>query len=812
MAKKEKVIPRDIEDEMKQSYIDYAMSVIVGRALPDLRDGLKPVHRRILYAMRELGLVHNKPHKKSARCVGEVLGKYHPHGDLAVYDALVRMAQDFSLRYPLIDGQGNFGSVDGDAPAAMRYTEVRLARITEELLSDLDKNTVDFVDNFDGSLKEPSLLPARLPNLLINGSEGIAVGMATNIPPHNLGEVIDGINLLIDKPDTTIEELHQIIKGPDFPTAGIIYGKEGLQNIYATGRGLIKLRARVAVEDMEHGRQRIIVREIPYQVNKAKLLADTANLVKEKRIDGISDLRDESDREGIRVVIELKRDENPDLVLNQLFSKTQLQITYGAIMLALVDNHPQVLNLRQILGNYVQHRKSIVIRRTQFDLNKAQNRAHILEGLKIALQHLDAVIKIIKSSKDVDKARNSLMGKFKLSKMQAQAILDMKLQQLTGLERKKIDDEYLELIKHIAQLKAILQDPKKVLSVIKQELNEIKAKYADARKTEIVEETEEVKVEDLIKEEEVVITFSQAGYIKRIPLERYRSQLRGGRGITGMTMREEDFAKDIFITSTHKYMLFFSNLGKVYWLKVFQIPEASRQSMGKAIVNLLQMSSAEEKITAAVAVDEFTPDEYIVMATQSGMIKKTPLSAFSNPRRGGIIAVSLKQKDHLIEVKLTDGKQDIILGTREGFAIHFKEEDIRSIGRTGQGVRGIRLRPGDRVVGMEAVGEDGCFLVVTEGGFGKRTEVKKYRRQSRGGKGIINIKTDARRGIVVGMEKVNDEDEIVLMTRQGIINRQSGKGIRLIGRNTKGVRLIKLDGEDKVVGAECISAEILSQS
>jgi len=797
----ERAIPRTIEDEMKDSYIDYAMSVIVGRALPDVRDGLKPVHRRILYAMDELGLAPNKSYKKSARVVGEVLGKYHPHGDMAVYDSMVRMIQDFSLRYPLIDGQGNFGSVDGDMPAAMRYTEVRLADIATEMLADINKRTVDFVPNFDESLEEPVVLPARLPNLLVNGSSGIAVGMATNIPPHNLAEVIDGMVMLIENPDIEIADLVKAIKGPDFPTGGIISGRKGIRDAYRTGRGSIKVRADVDIEEIGGGKQAIIVNELPYQVNKAQLLETIADLVRDKKIDGISNLRDESDRSGMRIVIELKRDENGQIVLNQLFNHTQLETTFGIIMLALVNNVPRILNLKEMLWQYLEYRKEIVTRRTKFDLERAEERAHILEGLKVAVENLNKVIAIIEKSKDADRARESLMETFKFSRAQAQAILDMRLHQLTGLERDKLLEEYVESIKSIEQFKEILANPQKVLEIIKKELATVKEKYGDNRKTRIKAQAVEMDIEDLIPEEDVVVTISHAGYVKRLPVSTYRAQRRGGKGITGMVTREEDFIEDIFITTTHSYMLFFTNMGKVYWLKVYEIPEAARTARGKAIVNLVQLSSPGEAITSMVAVKDFAKEEdkYLLMVTSMGIIKMTDLKEYSNPRRGGIIAIKLEKGDSLIDVKLSTGKEGILIGTKKGKAIRFPEEKLRSIGRTGQGVRGIRIGGGDGVVGMEIIKKGDTLLTATAKGYGKRTSVDKYRLQARGGKGVINIITDERNGEVIGIRRVAEEDDVMLVTSRGLFIRLLVKAIRLIGRSTKGVRLIRLEEGDRLV-------------
>ncbi|MFH1283852.1 MAG: DNA gyrase subunit A [bacterium] len=794
------ILPRNIEDEMKDSYIDYSMSVIIGRALPDVRDGLKPVHRRILFTMDEMGLVFNKAYKKSARVVGDVLGKYHPHGDSAVYDALVRMVQEFSLRYTLVDGQGNFGSVDGDPPAAMRYTEVRMDRITQEMLSDIDKNTVDFMTNYDGSLQEPQVLPAMLPNLLLNGSSGIAVGMATNIPPHNLTELVDAINAYIDDKEITTADLMKIIKGPDFPTGGTICGYNGIKNYFETGRGSVKIRAKAHIEDMRGGKQAIIVDELPYQVNKSSLLSTIAELVRDKRIEGISDLRDESNRDGIRVMIELKRDGNSQVILNQLYKHTQMEVSFGVIMLALVENKPKVLSLKEMMGHYIDHRCTIVRRRTQFDLNKAEERAHIVEGLRIAIDNLDRIINIIRESNDSETARKQLVNEFKLSFKQAHAILEMRLHQLTGLERKKLQDEYLDLIKTIEQLTSILADSRKILTIVREELANLKEKYGDARRTELAAEIQDLCMEDLIREEDVVVTLSHAGYVKRLPVTTYKSQRRGGRGVTGMSTREEDFIEDLFICTTHSYLLFFTNLGRVYWVKVYEIPEGGRTSKGKAVVNLLQLSQANEKITAAISVKDFEAqkDNFLLMMTAQGTIKKTNLDNFSNPRRGGIIAISLDENDKLIDVKLTNGKQGIIIATKEGAAIRFLEEDVRPIGRSGQGVRGIRLEKGDEVVGMEVVQPNESLLTVTENGFGKRSKVDLYREQSRGGKGVINIRATERNGKVVGIRRVKDEDDIVLMTMQGIVIRQPVKGISQIGRNTQGVRLVKLESNDKL--------------
>ncbi|OQA91302.1 MAG: DNA gyrase subunit A [Elusimicrobia bacterium ADurb.Bin231] len=803
------VLPRNIEDEMRSSYIDYSMSVIVGRALPDARDGLKPVHRRILFTMKEMGLKHTSAYKKSARVVGDCLGKYHPHGDRAVYDAMVRMAQDFSLRYTLVEGQGNFGSIDGDPPAAMRYTEVRLDKIAEQMLSDIDKDTVDFGPNYDGSLTEPLVLPAKLPCLLVNGSSGIAVGMATNIPPHNLTEVCNGVEALINNPDITITELEKLIKGPDFPTAGIIFGKQGIRDYFTTGRGSIRMRARTEIEDIKSGKSAIIVNELPYQVNKAQLIENIADLVKEKKIEDISDIRDESDRDGMRIVIEVKRDGNAQIVLNQLFKHTQMESSFGVIMLALVNNRPKILNLKEALQQYIEYRKIIVARRTKYELAKAEARAHILEGLKIALENLNKIVKIIRESKDTEIAREQLMQHFGLSKIQAQAILDMKLSQLTGLERQKIDDEYLELIKNIEWYKSILASPEKVLDIIKTELAELKEKYGDKRKTEIQARAVDLEIEDLIQEEDVAVSISNAGYVKRIPVSTYRSQHRGGKGITGMTTREEDFVKDMFITSTHAYLMLFTNRGRVYWLRVYEIPEASRTSKGKAVINLVQLSSPEEKITAAIPIKSFeeSAKTYLLMATKNGTVKKTRLEEYSNIRKSGIIAIKLDDGDSLIDVRHTDGKSEVILATRLGVAIRFKEENVRSIGRSGKGVRGIRLEKSDEVIGMETVSSGDTFLTAAENGYGKRTDVAKYRLQSRGGKGVINMKTTERNGSIVGILKVTNEHDIVMMTQNGIIIRMAAKTVSVIGRNTQGVRLIRLGEGDRLVSIANVAKE-----
>jgi DNA gyrase subunit A len=790
-------LPVNLEEEMKVSYMDYAMSVIIGRALPEVRDGLKPVHRRILYAMFREGLTPGKPYSKCAGIVGEVLKKYHPHGDTAVYDALVRLAQDFNMRYPLVDGQGNFGSVDGDPAAAYRYTEARLAKLAEELLADIDKETVDFTPNFDESTQEPVILPSRVPNLLINGSSGIAVGMATNIPPHNIGEVIDGLLILLENPEASVADLMQAVKGPDFPTGGLIHGTRGIQEAYNYGRGLLKVRAKARVEVDHKGGEKIIVTELPYQVNKASLLRKIAELVKEKRIEGISEMRDESDREGIRVVLELKKGEQAQVVLNNLYRHTQMQTTYGIIMLALVGQQPHILSLKRLLSYFLQHRREVVTRRTRYELRKAEERAHILEGLKIALDHLDAVIALIRASKSPEEARTGLMEGYGLTQPQAQAILDMKLQRLTGLEREKIINEYTEVIKEIERLKAILGSEALVSGIIRDELTEIKDKYSDPRRTEIAEETTEITLEDMITEEEMVITISHNGYVKRNPLSAYRSQRRGGKGLIGMETREEDYVEQLFIGSTHDYMLFFSNRGRLYWLKIYQIPEAGRAARGKAMVNLLALSEGE-RISTAIPVREFK-EAYLVMFTKKGIVKKTALEEYSNPRGKGIIAITLDEDDELIAVRMTDGLSDLIIGTRNGLAIRFNEEDVRSMGRTARGVRGIKLTKGDEVVSAEVAQEKTSLLTVTEKGLGKRTKIEGYPVQGRGGKGVISIKLTEKWGKAVGLMQVRDEDEVVMITNAGKLIRTRADNISLLGRNTQGVRLMDVNGEDRVV-------------
>jgi len=801
-AAKEKIIPVSIQEEMQDSYLSYSMSVIVGRALPDVRDGLKPVHRRILYAMQDLNLEHTKPYKKSARIVGEVLGKYHPHGDTAVYETMVRMVQSFSLRYPLIDGQGNFGSVDGDAAAAMRYTEARMAAIAEEILSDIEKETVDFAPNFDASLKEPRILPAKIPNLLINGSSGIAVGMATNMAPHNLGEIVEGIVHLLDNPEATIKDLNKFVKGPDFPTGGIICGREGFLDAYNTGRGKVTLRAKAAIERQKANKDSIIITELPYQVNKANLIETIAGLVQNKNIDGITDIRDESDKEGIRVVVELRRDVEPQIVLNYLYKHTQLETTFGIINLALVNNSPQVLNLKQLMSYYIQHRRIVIRRRTQFDLDKALRRAHILEGLKIALEFIDEVIKVIKTSKTTPDAKVALMKRFKLSEIQSQAILEMQLQRLTGLEQSKIEAEYKELLKNIEMFRTILASEKKIDQIIKEGLFDIKERFADERRTEIAGKAEEIELEDMIAEEEMAITISNTGYIKRLAVEAYRKQKRGGKGVAAMETKEEDFVKHLFVANSKDYLLIFSNKGIVRWLKVYEIPLVSRGAKGKAIVNLLSFGN-DEQISSIVAVKEFSEDQSIVMATAQGVIKKTKLSAFSNPRKGGIVGITLDKADELIGTALSGGKYEILLATKSGKSMRFEEKQIRDMGRTAGGVRGIRLGKDDIVVSMQVFPSDiektgSTLLTVTSLGFAKRSNFGDYRTQSRGGKGIINVKVTAKNGHVVGVLGVTDEDEIMAVTKQGMVVRCAVKDIRETARSTQGVKLISLEKDDIV--------------
>lgn len=801
-----KVVPLDINVEMKHSYLDYAMSVIVGRALPDVRDGLKPVHRRILYAMHSLGLSPDKAHRKSAYIVGEVLAKYHPHGDTSVYDALVRLAQDFASRYPLVDGHGNFGSVDGDSAAAMRYTEARMAKISLEMLVDIDKDTVDFIPNYDAKNDEPTVLPARIPNLLINGSAGIAVGMATNIPPHNLAEVIDGVIMLINNPEADIKELMTVIKGPDFPTGGTIMGREGIWNAFRTGRGSVKVRAKTVIEKTDSGRNCIIVNEIPYQVNKAKLIEKIAELVKDKKLDGISDLRDESDRRGMRIMIELKRDANPQVLLNQLYKHTQMQDSFGVNMLALVEGQPQVLNLKQFLFYYLEHQKDIIVRRTRFDLKKAEDRAHIVEGLRIAVDNLDEVIRIIRASRTTDLAKKALCERFALSEKQSEAIVEMRLRQLTGLELEKLEQEYKELMARIAYLRGILASEKKVLEIIAKELLVIRKKFADPRRSVISDEEVTFGTEDLIPEEDVVITITNQGYIKRIPLDTYRSQRRGGRGVMAMGTKTEDFVRHLFVTTTHHYILFFTNQGKVFRLKVHEIPEAGRQAKGTAIVNLLYIGG-DEKISAVIPVKEFDSDQYLIMATGHGLVKKTSLDQYDTSRRDGIIAIFLNEEDHLVDVKLTSGEEQIVLATRKGQAIRFPEEQVRPMGRNTRGVKGISLAPKDEVVGMEIVRPEANLLTVTANGFGKRTLLTEYRAQTRGGKGIINIKVNKRNGLVVAVQMIKGDEEIMMVSAEGIVIRFNAEDISKIGRATQGVTLMRLDKGDNVVAVAKVLAD-----
>ena len=799
LEQSEKIHPVMIEEELKNSYLDYSMSVIVGRALPDVRDGLKPVHRRILFAMSELSLSYNRPYKKTARIVGEVLGKYHPHGETAVYDTLVRMVQNFSLRYPLVDGQGNFGSVDGDPPAAMRYTEARLARVADEMLRDIDKETVAWGPNFDGTLKEPLLLPATLPQLLVNGSSGIAVGMATNIPPHNLGEVVDALVAVIDEPALEEEKLLSYVKGPDFPTGGTIHGVSGIREAYRTGRGRAVIRAKAQVETFKSGKEAIVVTEIPFEVNKSTLIEKIAELARNKKIDGISDLRDESDRDGMRIVIETKRDADTSVVLNQLYKHTAMQTTYGIILLALVKNQPRILPLRRILDLFLEHRQEVVVRRTKFELAEAERRAHILEGLKTAIDHIDEIVAIIKKAKDVDAARETLMKRFKLSEVQAQAILDMTLKRLTGLERQKIEEEYLELIKFIAKLKSILASKAKVLQLIKDELFELKKKYGDERRTEILmSETEDFSIEDLIAEEDMVITISHQGYIKRLPVTTYRRQGRGGKGVTGVKSKEDDWVEGLFIASTHEYILFFTDRGRCYWLKVYEIPEGGRLSRGKPVVQLVGIGK-DERMAAYVPVKEFKEGLYLIMASRQGTVKKSDLLDYSHPKRGGIIAAKIRDDDSLIDVRLTDGTQDVILATHEGQAVRFHESDARPMGRVSTGVRGVRLEKGDYVIGMVDVKREGSLLVVTENGMGKRSEIADYRVTRRGGKGVITVRVTDKTGKMVTIKEVVDSDELMIITQQGQVIRLPLSGVRVMGRATQGVRLINLDEGDRVV-------------
>jgi len=790
-----------IEKEMRKSYLDYAMSVIIGRALPDVRDGLKPVHRRVLFAMRELKNDWNKAYKKSARIVGDVIGKYHPHGDAAVYDTIVRLAQDFSMRYPLVDGQGNFGSIDGDPPAAMRYTEIRMQRLAHEMLEDLDKETVDFLPNYDESLSEPSVLPSKIPSLLVNGSSGIAVGMATNIPPHNLSEVIDAIIAVIDNPAIDWEELMQLVPGPDFPTGGIIYGTDGIKEAYKNGRGIIRVRARVVVEtDKRTQRETIVINELPYQVNKAKLIEKIAELVRDKHIEGVSFVRDESDREGMRVAIGLKRDQVAGVIINQLYKMTRMENTFGIIFLAIVNNRPEMLTLKEILEFFILHRKEIVVRRTRYDLNKAEARAHILEGLKVALDNLDDVVALIRQARSPADAKEALIERFALTAIQAQAILDMRLQRLTGLEREKIVEEYTNLLKDIDRFKEILASERLVLNIIKDELGEIKADFGDERFTEIVEKTKEISIEDMIAEEDMVVTISKRGYIKRNPITLYRNQRRGGKGKTAMGTKEDDFVEHLFVASTHHTFMFFTNKGKVYWCKVYDIPQAGRMSLGKAIVNLLNFESGEN-LTAVLAVPEFEPGYHVLMATKKGLVKKTDLMAFSRPRAGGIIALNLVNDDELIAARITDGTLNVFLGSLMGKSIRFHESNIRPSGRTSMGAKGMNLTSSDQIVAMEVLSHGQTLFAVTENGYGKRTSIDEYPVQQRGGKGVISIKTSQRNGLVVSILLVEEENDLMLMTNIGKIIRMSIEGISVISRNTQGVKLMGLEAGERVVGA-----------
>ena len=796
---KSQKVPVYIEDEMRQSFMDYAMSVIVSRALPDVRDGLKPVHRRVLYAMYDMGNTWDKPYKKSARLVGDIIGKYHPHGDTAVYDTIVRMAQDFVMRYPFIDGQGNFGSVDGDSPAAMRYTEIRMAQLAEEILADLEKETVDFIPNYDDSLKEPAVLPSRIPNLLVNGAAGIAVGMATNIPPHNLGEVVDGLIALVENPDITIKQLMKHIPGPDFPTGGFIHGKEPIAQAYTDGKGIIQIRGKAYTETVKRtGKEQIIISEIPFMVNKVRLIEQIAALVQEKKLEGISDLRDESDREGMRIVIELKRDAVAEIIINQLYKHTSLQESFGINMLAIVEGRPRLLNLKAALKAFLDHRKEVVIRRTAFDLRKAEERLHILEGYRIALDNLDQVITLIRNSKDPKVAKDGLMSNFALSEIQAQAILDLRLQRLTGLERDKIMEEHRATVELIGKLRAILADEKQIYQIIVDELKAIRKKFGDERRTQIIARSEEISIEDLIVDEDMAVTISHEGYIKRNPVSLYRAQRRGGKGKMGTTTKEEDFVEYLFIASMHSYILFFTTIGKVYWIKVHELPQASRAAKGKPIVNLLNLE-AGERVSAFLSVREFVDGRFVIFATKRGSIKKTDLMLYSNPRASGIRAIGLEPGDEVIGVRLTDGQQELILSTLDGQSIRFKEEQVRPTGRGTYGVVAIRLDDGDAVVSMEMLNRGASILTVSENGYGKRTEMDEYRLQSRGGKGIITMKTTEKTGRVVGGQQVTQDDQLMLVTTNGKIIRLRMKDIRVIGRNTQGVRLIELEEGERVV-------------
>jgi len=805
-AQNEKVADANLSEEMQRAYIDYSMSVIVGRALPDARDGLKPSNRRVLYAMREIGLFHNRSYTKCAKVVGEVLGKYHPHGDASVYDTLVRMAQDFAMRYPLIDGQGNFGSIDGDPAAAYRYTECRLEEIAEELLADLDKDTVDFVPNFDEKEKEPVVLPSRIPNLLVNGSTGIAVGMATNIPPHNLNEIVDACCALIDEPETELEKIAKIVKGADFPTGGLICGKQGIKDYLLTGRGSLKIRGRIGVEEVKGGKERLVISQIPYIVNKASLIENIARLVNDKKLDDISDIRDESNKDGIRVVIELKRDAIPKVVINNLFKHTQLEDTFGVIMLAIDHGRPRTMNIKQMIECYIAHRKEVITRRTKFELQKAEERAHILEGFRIALDNIDAIVKIIKGADDREDAKKKLMDKFKLSEHQCSAILEMRLYQLTGLERDKIEEEYLELIKRIEYLKGLLASEKKLMGVVKSELLEVKEKYGDSRRTDIVADEGEINIEDLIANEACIVTISHQGYIKRTAVTAYRAQRRGGKGVIGMEQREEDFIEHLFTCSTHDYIMFFTDDGRVYVEKVYELPEMGRAAKGKSIANFLQLRP-EEKIAALIRVKEFSDKQYLVMATKVGIVKKTNLGEYANPRKGGVIGINIEKGDHLIGVKLTTGNNEIVLVTKDGMSIRFHEEQLRDQGRATVGVWGIRPDKGDYVVGIEIVDPNATLLVAGERGIGKRTPFDEYRVQNKGGKGIITMKTTDKVGSVVGALTVTDADEIMLSTAQGQTVRTPCKDIRTAGRNTQGVKLINLEKGDKLVAIARVISE-----
>jgi DNA gyrase subunit A len=802
----ERQVPVPIEEEMRKSYLGYAMSVIVGRALPDIRDGLKPVHRRVLYAMQELGLVWNRPYKKAARVVGEVLGKYHPHGDSPVYEALVRMVQEFSLRYPLVDGQGNFGSIDGDPPAAMRYTEARLAKIAHEMLQDIEKDTVDFVPNFDESLEEPTVLPARVPNLLINGSSGIAVGMATNIPPHNLTEVIDGLVTLVDDPATPVEKLMKVVKGPDFPTAGYIYGAGGIREAYTTGRGTLTLRAKAHAEKLRGGREAIIITELPYQVNKASLIEKISELSRERKIDGISEIRDETNREGIRVVLELGRGEIPQIVLNQLYKHTQMQTSFGIIMLALVDRRPQVVNLKQMLEAFIKFRREVVTRRTKFDLARAEERAHILAGLRKAVDNLDLVIRIIRQAENAEVARDTLMSRLDLTEIQAKAILDMQLRRLAALERQKIVEEHEQVLKLIEELKGILASEAKLMGLIRAELLEIKEEYGDARRTEILTETSELTIEDLLADEEMVVTITRSGYIKRTHVEAYRSQRRGGKGVTGMETKEEDVVEAVFVASTHSYLLFFTNLGKVHWLKVHEMPEGGRQAKGKAMVNLLSLGEGES-VATCVPVRDFASGGFVIFATRQGKVKKTELEAYSHPRAGGIQAIGLEDGDEVIKALRTDGAREVMIATKSGMIIRFGEDEARPMGRGASGVRGIELEEGDAVIAADVVQEGVLILTVTERGYGKRTPLEEYRLQGRAGKGIIDIKTGGRNGSVVSMLQVREGDDILVVTTKGKIIRFHAGDVSSQGRNTMGVRIIDLEPDDRVGSVARVEGE-----